>query len=170
MTPGTYGTSIAVPRITVDAKGRLTAVTTQAVASGSGLFSLTNAADQDFTTGGLPLPIQFDTVVSDTLSQWDGVNHKLVVASTGIYLINFDCILYTTNTGDLAVELQVGGSKVREILVGMTFGSGDFWVPVSLTSIMSLTALDEIQLIVRIDTQYTILGAEHLRFQGFKLV
>lgn len=36
VTPGTYGSSSAVPRITVDQQGRITAVTTQAVSGGGG--------------------------------------------------------------------------------------------------------------------------------------
>lgn len=69
VTPGTYGNSGNVPRLTVGADGRITAVTTEVASGGGGSGALVKLAEREITagdvTGGTNLQVAF-TDIPDT--------------------------------------------------------------------------------------------------------
>ncbi len=139
VTPGTYGSSSAVPRITIDAQGRITSATTQAISGGGGngavieRFKLNyNAAGQLDNAASLSAGITGVTV--DSASSGDvtitfDTNYKFPPASIMLYGYTYASNKYVISN----LETTMG---MREMDAGGTPGSPTaFDYPASALSI-----------------------------------
>ena len=137
--PGTYGSTTAIPVLTVDAKGRITAITTSSIATSftiagdSGTPDVVNGGETLTFTGTDPI----DTAITGntvTISAKDATTTTKGVAS-------FDTNSFSVTSG--AVSVKSGGiTNTQLVNSSLTIGSTTTSLGGTSTSLAGLTQLD----------------------------
>jgi hypothetical protein len=132
VTPGSYGSSTAIPTFTVDAQGRLTAAGTVALATQLDLGA-------DNAHGGYKLDLLTDTVKFvggegiDTTYTTDGTLHTITVAAEDASASNkgvasFDAVDFLVSSGDVSLKAE----RIQDIV-------GDMVTPTNTENGISVT-------------------------------
>jgi hypothetical protein len=128
VTPGSYGSSTAIPTFTVDAQGRLTAAGTVALATQLDLGA-------DNAHGGYKLDLLTDTVKFvggegiDTTYTTDGTLHTITVAGEDASASNkgiasFDAVDFLVSSGDVSLKEERIQDIVGDMIVAPNTENG----------------------------------------------
>ena len=128
VTPGSYGSSTAIPTFTVDAQGRLTAAGTVALATQLDLGA-------DNAHGGYKLDLLTDTVKFvggegiDTTYTTDGTLHTITVAAEDASASNkgvasFDAVDFLVSSGDVSLKAERIQDIVGDMIVAPNTENG----------------------------------------------
>ena len=114
---GTIGSGTAIPVLTVDAKGRITATSTAAVGSGMTVTGDSGSEDIDF--------------LNETFSVTGGDNVTTTAASNGVSValdsdINLTSVTATTFAGDLTGDVTGNASTATALETARTIGGVSF--------------------------------------------
>lgn len=126
VTPASYGTSTAIPVITVDQQGRITAASTASISTS---WTLTGDSGSELVNGG------------DTVDIAGGTNITTVASNTDTLTVNLDTTLSGMTAGTFSGSLQ--GGTLTDGTASIASGSATGLVNVTASGIVSFGTLTD---------------------------
>ncbi len=124
---GSYGNATAIPNLTIDAQGRITAASTSAISTS---FTLTGDSGSNQTVNG-----------GDTLDIAGGTNISTVVGATDTLTVNLDATLSGMTAGTFSGSLQ--GGTLTDGTASINSGSATGLVNVTASGVVSFGTLTD---------------------------
>jgi hypothetical protein len=135
---GTFGSTTAIPVVTVDAKGRVTAVTTSAIATSFDIAADSGTADT--INGGETFTISGGEGIDTTVTNNTITIAAEVATSSNLGVATFNTASFDVTSGD--VTIKTGGVSLAQLATKTTtLGTSTLTLGETTTSIAGLTEL-----------------------------